>query len=46
MKEAGFPVTAKKLQDSIQCLMTELKRDNPFLDNRHGILELRLSAEK
>ena len=36
MAEAGFPVTVKQLQDSEQRLMTDLRRDNPFADNRPG----------
>ncbi|KAJ4451842.1 hypothetical protein ANN_03320, partial [Periplaneta americana] len=36
MAEAGFPVTVKQLQDSVQRLMTDLKRKNPFVDNRPG----------
>ena len=34
--EAGFPVTVKQLQDSVQRLMTDLRRDNLFADNRPG----------
>ena len=36
MAEAGFPVTVKQVQDSIQRLMTDIRRDNPFADNRSG----------
>ena len=36
MPEAGFPVTVKQLQDSVQRLMTDLRRDNPFADNCPG----------
>ena len=36
MADAGFPVTVKQLQDSVQWLMTDLRRDNPFADNRPG----------
>ena len=34
MAKAGFPL--KQLQDSAQRLMTDLRRDNPFADNRPG----------
>ena len=36
MAEAGFIVTVKQLQDSVQWLMTDLRRENPFADNRPG----------
>ena len=36
MAEAGFPVTVKQLQDSVQRLMTDLRRGNPFADNCPG----------
>ena len=34
--EAWFPVTVKQLQDSVQRLMNDLRRDNPFADNHPG----------
>ena len=33
MTEAGLSVTLKQLQDSVQRLMTDLRRDNPFAYN-------------
>ena len=36
MAEAGFPVTVKQLHGSVQRLMTDLRRDNPFADNHPG----------
>ena len=36
MAETGFPVTVKQLQDSVQRLMTDLRRGNPFANNRPG----------
>ena len=36
MAEAWFPVTVKQLQDIAQQLLTDLRRDNPFADNRIG----------
>lgn len=34
MAKQGFPITKTQLCDSVQILMTELKRPNPFPDNR------------
>lgn len=36
MKDAGFPVTKAELINSVKKLITELKRDNPFTDNKPG----------
>ncbi|KAJ8915297.1 hypothetical protein NQ315_014805 [Exocentrus adspersus] len=32
--KAGFPITKEQLTDSVQLLIKELKRENPFPDNR------------
>ena len=34
--EAGFPVTVKQLQRSVQWLIIDLRRDNPIVENRPG----------
>lgn len=36
MAKAGFPITKSELLDSVQHLIQELQRKNPFLDNRPG----------
>ncbi|XP_074040900.1 uncharacterized protein [Leptinotarsa decemlineata] len=36
MARAGFPIQKQQLIESVQRLMIELKRDNPFKDNKPG----------
>lgn len=36
MAKAGFPITKPELLDSVQHLIEELKRENPFVGNRPG----------
>ena len=36
MSERGFPVTKEQLLDSVQLLIKQLQKEDPFMNNRSG----------